>query len=193
MAMTLQDRCDAYAAAFPDWPAPSVQQGRIYGIWFLGNDYRGSGYHGAFPPNFVKRVMSMFPGMGNVLHLFSGSLPKGDYTRFDAREDIEAEIHGDAESLSTHLAPSWADLIIADPPYTGEDAEKYGQPMVNRNRVVEECHKVLRPGGFLIWLDQVMPMYRKVDWDLAGVIGIFRSTNHRFRCCCIFQAKEGAS
>ena len=56
----------------------------VMGPWNIGNTYKGSGYHGSFPPGFLKRVMSMFPDAENVLHLFSGSLDenvKGD--RFD--------------------------------------------------------------------------------------------------------------
>jgi hypothetical protein len=29
------------------------------------------------------------------------------------------------------------DLILADPPYSAEDADRYGTPLVNRNKVVE--------------------------------------------------------
>jgi hypothetical protein len=41
--------------------------------------------------------------------------------------------------------------------YTGEDATKYGVPLVNRNKVVKEAAKILEPGGFLVWFDMVLP------------------------------------
>ena len=62
--------------------------------------------------------------------------------------------------------------------------------MVNRNKVIKECYKILRPGGFLIWLDQVLPMYRKDEFSIIGVIGMVKSTNHRFRVIVIFQKNE---
>jgi hypothetical protein len=30
------------------------------------------------------------------------------------------------------------DLVLADPPYSTSDAERYGVPMVNRNKVMRE-------------------------------------------------------
>jgi hypothetical protein len=38
--------------------------------------------------------MSMFPDANNILHLFSGSLPKGNYKRFDLKPEY-ADIYGD--------------------------------------------------------------------------------------------------
>jgi len=194
MALSLQDRVDAYAAAFPKWPPPVVQQGRIYGIWLLGNDYRGSGLYGSFPPGFVKRVMALFPDAKDVMHLFSGSLAPGDYVRVDIREDADCDVRCDAHHLS--LCPQWAgysfDLIIADPPYSVEDADHYGTRVVNRNHVLQECWKVVKLGGCVAWFDQVLPMYSKKQWALDGVIGVVRSTNHRFRCLVLFRRLAGA-
>ena len=188
--MTLQDRCQNYQKIFPKWPPPVVQNNRIHGIWIMGNDYRGSGYHGAYPPNYLRRVMALFPDRKKILHLFSGSLPKGDYIRFDLRKDVDCDMRGNAEEISKHFPNPTFDLILADPPYTDEDAHKYGNPMVNRNKVLHECWKVLYPEGYVVWLDQVLPMYSKNHWILDGVIGIVRSTMHRFRCCVIFRKKR---
>lgn len=181
------DRAALYAAAFPTLPPLSTHGRWLYGVWVLGNDYRGSGYYGAYPPGFLKRLMAMFPDPGNVLHLFSGSLPASpDYTRFDIRETTP-DVCGDAHRMSSYFTPSSFDLIVADPPYSVEDAEHYGAPMVNRNQVVRECVKVLRPGGHLVWLDQAWPMFRKAELHLWGTIGIVRSTNHRVRAVFFFE------
>ena len=78
-------------------------------------------------------------------------------------------------------------VILDDPPYSQGDAEHYGLPMVNRNKVIREAAKCLEKGCSLFWLDQVLPMYSKKDLKLAGTIGTVRSTNHRFRVACIFE------
>lgn len=51
----------------------------------------------------------------------------------------------------------------------------------------------LRKGTHVVWLDQVLPMYRKDQFDLVGVIGMVKSTNHRFRVCSIFRAGGGGA
>lgn len=192
---SMAERRDFYAAAFgKKFPAsvPYIaSDDRLYGIWFGGNNYRNkTAYHGAYPFNYLARVTSMFPDAQRVLHLFSGSLPKDPgYTRFDLREDIDADVHGNAEELSTHFADDSFDIIYADPPYTGEDADRYGTPMVNRNKVVRQTYAVLESGGYLVWLDMVLPMYRKDELELMGVIGLVRSTNHRFRNVVIFRKR----
>ena len=193
---TLQQRVEFYAAEFPKWPAPRLAGRWLEGIWIMGNDYRSrSTLYGAYPPNYLRRVQSMFPDADNILHLFSGSLPKWDgngtpYTTFDIQTDpavsIEPDIQGDAHRLSDHFNEGDFDLILADPPYSAEDAEHYGTCMVKRNTVLKECVKILRPGGYIVWLDQVMPMFRKKEIEWCGLIGMCRSTNHRFRMSVVF-------
>ncbi len=181
---SLQERAKFYNEDFPQYAKYAWLQASnqwLWGIWSIGNNYKGSGYHGSFPPSFLKRTMSMFPDAERVLHLFSGSLDEsvnGD--RFDINPDLKPDILGDAENLSNLVTKSY-DLIIADPPYTDSDALKYGNPMVNRNKVLKECHKVLDRGGYLLWLDMTLCLYRKDEWDRCISIGIERSTNHRFR------------
>jgi hypothetical protein len=137
--------------------------------------------------------MGLFPDVrGNrIMHLFSGSLSsEEDGLRVDIKEELNPDVCCNAEELSAHVKENYYDLILADPPYTEEDALRYGSPMVNRNKVVKECHKVLRPGGFLCWMDMVLPMYSKKQFKRVGEISISRSTNHRVRAVFIFQKVE---
>lgn len=46
-----------------------------------------------------------------------------------------------------------------------------------------------RKGAHVVWLDQVLPMYRKADFQVEGYIGMVKSTNHRFRVIAIFEKK----
>ena len=80
------------------------------------------------------------------------------------------------------------DLILADPPYSAEDAKKYNCPPVNRGKVTHALRRVTARGGNLVWLDQVWPMNRKTDWKLWGTILLLRSTNHRARAVTMFEA-----
>jgi hypothetical protein len=181
---TVQAMVDGYATL--GFPPLQIVNGRIETIWVLGNNYRNrSKLYGAYPGNYLKRVMSMFPDKTSILHLFSGSVPKDkSYTRFC---NTGADVNGDAEKLSTYFAANQFDLIVADPPYSVEDAEHYGTPMIGRTLVLQECLIILKKGGHIVWLDQVLPMWSKRNLKLVGLIGIVISTNHRFRIASVFE------
>ena len=189
--LTLDERALNYKKSFPNYPPVVVSHGWLYGIWMIGNNYRSKKkYYGEYPPGYLKRVHALFPDMEDVLHLFSGTVEKGLWKNevlFDINPDLNPDVVGDAEHLSDYFNANSFDLVVADPPYSAEDAEHYGRPMVSRNKVMKDVHKILRPGGFICWLDQVLPMYRKDQFRLVGTIGIIRSTNHRFRVLSIFQ------
>jgi len=178
------ERASFYHKEFPNFPPLRADNRWLDGIWVLGNNYKGSGYYGAYPPNYLKRITSLFPDATEILHLFSGSLPKGNYVRFDLHG---ADINGDAHELNHYFEGDIFDLVLVDPPYSQEDAEHYGTPLINRNKVLLECYKVTQSGGYIVWLDQVLPMFRKTELYLCGLIGIVRSTNHRFRVASIFE------
>ena len=197
--MNLQDRTEAYNKVIGSiYPASklSYQGGFIIGVWMIGNCYKNkTDYYGAYPHNYLKRITALFPDCEPALHLFSGSLDNDDVGYLDVRFDLEKETNpdvvGDAEKLSEYFEENSFDIIYADPPYSDEDALRYGKPMVNRNKVLKECLKVLRPNGFIVWLDQIYPMYRKDELKLVGTIGLIRSTNHRVRQIFIYQRVGG--
>jgi len=190
--MTIQQRAELYNLAFAKWPDShfKISERWVNAIWMLGNNYRSKqGYYGEYPPGYLPRVMSMFPDVPSekILHLFSGVVEVRG-VKFDINPDLKPDIVGDAHRLSEYCTSSFQ-VIFADPPYSAEDAEHYGAPMINRNKVIQECCKdgVLEGGGCIMWFDQVLPMYSKAKVRHVGAVGIIRSTNHRFRMLSIFQ------
>ena len=102
----------------------SSEDGRVVGTWIMGNDYRvKTGYYGGYPAGYLRRVRSLFPEKRRVLHIFSGQV------------DLEA-LPGDTVDINADLKPTYVDdaqtllrvplekydLILADPPYSVEDA-----------------------------------------------------------------------
>ncbi len=187
--MEWQDRIDNYVrqTGFPR-SLFIAGDGRVVGTWIMGNDYRvKSAYYGGYPAGYLRRIRSLFPDKRRALHLFSGKV------------DLEA-LPGDTVDINPHLRPTYVDdaqslqsvpletydLVLADPPYSIEDADRYQTTMVKRNRVMRALHR-LAPGAHVVWLDQVLPMYRKDVFAPEAVIGMWKSTNHRFRGITVFR------
>jgi len=57
--------------------------------------------------------------------------------------------------------------------------------MIKRNTVMEALQR-LPAGAHVVWLDQVLPMFRKDMFAIEAVIGMWKSTNHRFRGITVF-------
>lgn len=191
--LTLQDRIDNYVrvTGFPRSLFVS-EDGRIVGTWIMGNDYRvKSGYYGGYPAGYLRRIAALFPDRKRVLHVFSGKVDlaamPGDTV--DSNPDTEPSWIADAHDLSSVPLGSY-DLVLADPPYSIEDAERYQTTMVKRNVVMRSLASGMATGSRVVWLDQVLPMYRKSDWAIDAVIGMVKSTNHRFRVVTIFRKLE---
>lgn len=200
MSLTLAERSASYARAFPKWPAPRTDARWLDGVWLVGNNFRNSSkLYGAYPPGYLRRIASLFPDSRRVLHVFSGSLtpaglakewPGAEHWRVDAVAEREPDTIGNAEDLAEVVRANELgafDLVLADPPYSASDAERYGFKMPNRRRVLREIAKVVAPGGNLVWLDTVRPQYRKDEWHAWGLICLVRSTMHRVRLVSMFR------
>jgi glycerol-3-phosphate cytidylyltransferase-like family protein len=171
-----------------------AEDNRVVGTWIMGNDYRvQSGYYGGYPAGYLRRVRALFPDKKRVLHLFSGkvdlsALP-GDTVDINAK--LRPTYVDDAQRLETVPVTDY-DLVLADPPYSIEDAERYQTTMVKRNTVMRALQRAAI-GTHIVWLDQVLPMYRKDAFEIEAVIGMVKSTNHRFRVVTIFRRADSAA
>ncbi len=184
--MSLYERANLFAKAFPTLAPLQYHDGMLYGFWFLGGA-RHSNFYGSYHTNYLDRISSLFPDASKVLHLFSGSLPPSSkYIRVGMGEGEKPDIVGDAEQLASFL-PFKPDLVYCDPPYSEEDSQHYKVGLVNRGRVIKEIAVVLQRGGFCVWLDQALPVFSNKDLNLVGLIGYIRSTSNRFRCVSIFR------
>lgn len=164
----------------------------LSGFWFVGGG-NVSDFYGSYQVEYLKRIATLFPdckGRQEVLHLFSGSLPPSeDYMRVgqDPTGKYKSDLEVDAHYLSSFLPPNKFSLIYADPPYSQEDSEHYENAMVNRAKIISEAAKVMKPGGWLVWMDQALPLFSNNEIRLVGCISYIRSTGNRFRCVVIFQ------
>jgi len=165
------------------------EDGRVFGIWVMGQNYTvASTFYGGYPHGYLSRIKALFPDKKNVLHLFSGmvdlSIIPGDTV--DINPMLNPTYVDDAQVMSKVPLQNY-DLLLCDPQYSVEDSEHYGTPMVKRNLVMAQLGYRLKVGTHVVWLDQVLPMYRKDDFKVVGYIGMVKSTNHRFRVITIFE------
>ena len=189
--LSLEERVDHYVQV-TKYPRSLFvsEDGRLVGTWIMGNNYTvRSSYYGGYPAGYLRRIKALFPDKKRVLHLFSG------------RVEL-AVLPGDTVDINPALAPTYVDdaqtlagvpletydLVLADPPYSIEDAERYQTTMIKRNVVMRALQR-LPAGAHVAWLDQVLPMYRKESFDIDGVIGMVKSTNHRFRVVTLFRRR----
>jgi len=176
-----------YSRAFPTHPKLAVDKGWLYGAWIVGHRQKQH-YYGQYPGGFLKRLQAMFPNAKTVLHAFSGMVEKGTFSNaheytIDINPHLSPDIIAKVEDFTSPLR---FDLILADPPYTKDDAAKYGFPPPNKKKCVENLAKHLQPSGSLCWLDTFLPP--KIPLLLfVGTIAIMQSRNHRVRMLSIFK------
>lgn len=188
--LTWTDRIASYAKAtgFPNALFPSGD-GRVIGLWVMGNDYRvKSGLYGGYPAGYLKRMRALFPEKQNCLHLFSGKVDTKLFpgVTVDVNPEMKPDYVDDAQTL-TKVPLEGFDLVMADPAYSHEDSIHYGTAMIERNKVMRVLGERLSSGCHVVWLDQVLPMYRKDTFCVEAYIGMVKSTNHRFRVITIFR------
>jgi hypothetical protein len=154
-------------------------------------------------PGGHRLLMSDVPGGTGILL----KAPGGAYVQIDERgvfinngHGASIALVGDTVDINPNLNPTYVDdaqrlenvplalydLVLADPPYSVEDARHYGTTMISRNKVMRALEG-LSPGAHVVWLDQVLPMYKKAAFEPEAVIGMWKSTNHRFRGITVFK------
>lgn len=190
--LSWQARIDNYvqATGFPR-SLFLAEDGRVVGTWIMGNSYHvASGLYGGYPAGYLRRIRALFPEKRRILHVFSGQVDLAAFPgdTVDSNAEFVPTFVDDAQTLERVPLEDY-DLVLADPPYSVEDAERYQTTMVKRNRVLKALER-LRPGAHVVWLDQVLPMYAKAAWDLEACIGMVKSTNHRFRVVTVFGRRE---
>ena len=187
--LTWDERIDHYARS-TGFPRNLFvgEDGRVVGTWIMGNDYRvKSTYYGGYPATYLRRIKALFPDKKRPLHVFSGKVDLETFPgdTVDINETLNPTYVDDVQKMETVPLEQY-DLILADPPYSVEDCEHYGTSMVKRNTVMRALQRV-KPGTHIVWLDQVLPMYRKDTFAVEATIGMWKSTNHRFRGITIFK------
>lgn len=169
------------------YPPTVWSHGWIYGLWYCGTSWQKAIYYGQYPSTFVKRVLAMFPTSEyRMLHLCCGRCHIEGAVNVDRIHLPEVDIVAEAEALP--FDDDSFDVVLIDPPYSQADAEKYGAPkLLSSKKVMAECQRVLRRGGWLLWLDLRYPSFSRKKWRLAGLIGVVTGFMRATRVLSMFE------
>ncbi len=144
---------------------------------------RKNKYRGGFPLHFEKKLWRELDCPEKVLHPFGGMSEIGE--RVDLNPEVKPDYVGDAHSLP--LPDSSYNLVILDPPYDDEQAQKlYKTPKLKYGQYIKEAVRVCKPQGFVAMYHWVMTP-RPPGTKYFMRIVILTRVWHRPRVCCVFQ------
>ena len=127
-----------------------------------------------------------------TLNVFCGMNQRG--YRVDMKEEVKPDLLCDIHKLSEYLHPVGPrfDLIIADPPYSTDEAKEiYGTPPLKYKTWTNECDKYLKCGGlFMVYHKFVMPNPNPEKYEVVKRVFIGNRTMHLPRVCIVFQKKH---
>jgi hypothetical protein len=124
-----------------------------------------------------------------VLNLFCGMNKYG--FRIDLKEEVSPDLLCDAHSFAEKIGEKKFNLIIADPPYSTDEATKlYGTPPLKYKTWTNQCDMVLENGGLLmVYHKYVMPNPNPEKYIVVKRVFVGNRTMHLARVCVVFQKK----
>lgn len=177
-------------------------------------------YYGAYPNGFLERARALLgvTPFDPVLHVCGGSArlypakPRGfgprdrtldldarlepDYTQ-DARQPLPLFNCGMGDCLDcedcayeTGIKGHKWPALIADPPYTDDDAEQYASGSETRpsaNQLVRNMLAVVRQGGRVGLLHYVLPQPPREGVRFVACVGVIVGYNNRMRVFSVFE------
>lgn len=141
---------------------------------------------GGYPSRFLARAFDIL-GVTDphaVLHVCSGSMKIG--VRVDIRPEMNPTVVADVRNLP--FADDSFEWIMADPPYSREYAVNlYGTGDVypDPHALVNECLRVLKPGGRLGFMHHIVPKFKKPG-RLLKVYTITQGVGYNVRAWSVF-------
>lgn len=158
-------------------------------------------FYGAYPSGFLERARALLgvTPMDSVLHVCGGrareypAKPRG-FGPNDKTLDLDASLQPDYVGRADWAIPlahgtGWA-ALIADPPYTEDDADKYApgrSAFPSANRILKNMLEVVRPGGRVGMLHYVLPQPPRDGVRFVACVGVIVGYNNRMRVFSVFE------
>ncbi len=160
-------------------------------------------YYGAYPNGFLERARALLgvTPFDAVLHVCGGrareypAKPRG-FGPNDKTLDGDMALSPDFLQDATAPLPghSWP-ALIADPPYTMDDADHYAvgrERFPSANTILRNMLAVVRPGGRVGMLHYVLPQPPREGVKFVACVGVIVGYNNRMRVFSVFERSDEA-
>ena len=174
-------------AVCPKYPITVEDKGWVYGVWYCGKPFRKARLYGEYPATFLKRALALFPTAERILHCPSGTLEGVPGVTVDMFQDEVRKPQIVASAYDLPFDNETFDLILSDPPYSNEDAKKYGVDSYSMPKAMKEFYRVLQVGGYLGTLHTYYPAYHRKKWKLRALIAVVTGFNCRTRMFSVLE------
>lgn len=179
----------------------------ICDVWLLARPKVA--YYGAYPSGFLERARALLGVSYDdpVLHVCSGKIrdyPFRGFGQNDKTLDLDPELKPDfvmdaraieatKDGATPHsrigMAGMWP-AVLADPPYSAEDAKHYRvgpEVLPARAELLRRCLSIVRPGGRVGFLDFVAPRPPKKGVRLVALVAILVGYGNAARMFSVYE------
>jgi len=184
----LAQRVERYNGMFPRYPKLCFDKGWLYGVWYCPRSFQKQVFYGQYPLTFLRRVRSLFGNLKPFVHLFSGVVvPEEGEITVDNDESLNPVHCCSADKLP--FKDCSINCILADPPYSREDAKHYRhQEYPSMKDVFMESSRVLSDKGYLLFLhSHLLSIPKKSKLKLCGTVGVLTGTNAIIRVLAVYR------
>jgi hypothetical protein len=153
-------------------------------------DFPGEHFWGAYPRDFIRWACQVMQcDRQKIVHLCSGSLPKGEGAlRVDIRPEVAPDLIADCRALP--LADNSAAAVLLDPPYTVEYAKDLYQTEYPRpSALLAEASRIAMPDAPIGFLDFLVPL-PPAGARIESVYGVTTGPNYRIRAFTILRKNQ---
>jgi len=144
---------------------------------------------GQYPAALIPKILPWLKCLrGEVLHVCSGSLPRGEGIRVDIRSEAQPDILADGRSLP--LDDGSQEAVLIDPPYTEHYArDLYGVEYPRPSHLLKEAARVVKPCGRIGFVHYITPN-PPPGCSLVRVFGLSTGFGYPMRAVTIYERHQ---